>query len=408
MAPPKEHSARAPILPRPELNPLLNPLLGENMGRWAEVYFTSAPEKREEAVLELIRELEAGDSPPEVREKSEPPTLSKGSLPDPEFPRPEFPVADFAVGDQPGLAHCYVCGHDSPAQHQFCGMCGEKFFADEVEGFAGSAKQAEPGPGNTIFDAPPYARSQGGQAVVQRVELDQTPIRQYDQLLAEPDELSHLRRISGCNPEGVADFRFSLEPSSSRPYRIYFGVALVAGLLGAVYFLGHGGQASKTAQPQVSPAPPIGATEPEPVTPAAANPPTEPAAAPPVVPPASHSTHAQRREEQAARQLSAKRTPSGAAPGSLGYGRKELEIARRYLSRGSGGHRNRAEAAEWLWKSIAKHNSEATLLLADLYLKGNGVPKNCDQARVLLDSAARKGVAGAGERLRNLQAFGCR
>jgi hypothetical protein len=26
---------------------------------------------------------------------------------------------------------------------------------------------------------------------------------------------------------------------------------------------------------------------------------------------------------------------------------------------------------------------------------------------VLLDSAARKGVAGAGDRLRNLQAFGC-
>ena len=32
-------------LPRPELNPLLNPLLADNMGRWAEVYFTSAPEK---------------------------------------------------------------------------------------------------------------------------------------------------------------------------------------------------------------------------------------------------------------------------------------------------------------------------------------------------------------------------
>ena len=29
------------------------------MGRWAEVYFTSPPEKREEAVLDLLRELEA-------------------------------------------------------------------------------------------------------------------------------------------------------------------------------------------------------------------------------------------------------------------------------------------------------------------------------------------------------------
>jgi TPR repeat protein len=56
---------------------------------------------------------------------------------------------------------------------------------------------------------------------------------------------------------------------------------------------------------------------------------------------------------------------------------------------------------------MATHNGQATLLLADLYLKGDGVSKNCDQARVLLDSAARKGVQGAGDRLRNLRAFGC-
>src|SRR5215469_2821772 len=35
-------------LPRPDLNPLVNPLLGEHMGRWAEVYFTSPPEEREQ------------------------------------------------------------------------------------------------------------------------------------------------------------------------------------------------------------------------------------------------------------------------------------------------------------------------------------------------------------------------
>ena len=57
-----DSSEGAGTLPRPDLNPLLNPLLAENMGRWAEVYFTSAPEKREEAVLELLRELEARKS----------------------------------------------------------------------------------------------------------------------------------------------------------------------------------------------------------------------------------------------------------------------------------------------------------------------------------------------------------
>src|SRR5580698_215746 len=40
------------------LNPLLNPLLASHMGRWAEVYFTNPPEKREQAVSDLLRELE--------------------------------------------------------------------------------------------------------------------------------------------------------------------------------------------------------------------------------------------------------------------------------------------------------------------------------------------------------------
>jgi len=57
-------------LPSPELNPLTNPVLGRNMGRWAEVYFTSPPEKREQAVQELLRELErdssAGESSAQV------------------------------------------------------------------------------------------------------------------------------------------------------------------------------------------------------------------------------------------------------------------------------------------------------------------------------------------------------
>ena len=49
----KEGSHKFPVggpsLPRPELNPLTNPVLGRNLGRWAQVYFTSPPEKREQA-----------------------------------------------------------------------------------------------------------------------------------------------------------------------------------------------------------------------------------------------------------------------------------------------------------------------------------------------------------------------
>src|ERR1035441_3991445 len=54
----------ANTVPDPELNPLLNPLLAAHMGRWAEVYFTNPPEKRGQAIAELLRELE-NISPPE-------------------------------------------------------------------------------------------------------------------------------------------------------------------------------------------------------------------------------------------------------------------------------------------------------------------------------------------------------
>jgi TPR repeat protein len=60
-----------------------------------------------------------------------------------------------------------------------------------------------------------------------------------------------------------------------------------------------------------------------------------------------------------------------------------------------------------LWKAVSKQNLAASLLLSDLYLRGDGVPKSCDQARLLLNAAARKGEAAANERLHNLQSFGC-
>ncbi|MFZ3377772.1 MAG: hypothetical protein WA183_19670, partial [Chthoniobacterales bacterium] len=50
-------------LPNPLLNPMINPLLGKNLGRWANVYYTTPVEKREQAVLDLLRELESARKP---------------------------------------------------------------------------------------------------------------------------------------------------------------------------------------------------------------------------------------------------------------------------------------------------------------------------------------------------------
>ena len=96
-----------------------------------------------------------------------------------------------------------------------------------------------------------------------------------------------------------------------------------------------------------------------------------------------------------------------AAQSARGNGSEELTIAETYLNGTQGKAQDSAEAAKWLWRSVAKENSSAALVLSDLYLRGSGVAKNCDQARLLLDAAARKGIAGAAERLRNLPAFGC-
>jgi TPR repeat protein len=58
-----------------------------------------------------------------------------------------------------------------------------------------------------------------------------------------------------------------------------------------------------------------------------------------------------------------------------------------------------ATAANWLWAATKKGNKEAPVLLADYYAKGRGVPKDCEQATVLLRSAARAGNPHASARL---------
>jgi len=112
----------------------------------------------------------------------------------------------------------------------------------------------------------------------------------------------------------------------------------------------------------------------------------------------------------AAPQLAANRAPvaeNTGVPGTVGDGSDELAVAQSYLNGRHGAPRDSTEAVRWLWRSVAKQNATATLLLSDFYLRGDGVSKSCDQARLLLDAAARKGKAAAGERIRNLQAFGC-
>jgi len=66
-----------------------------------------------------------------------------------------------------------------------------------------------------------------------------------------------------------------------------------------------------------------------------------------------------------------------------------------------------AVAVRLLWAAVEKGNADAEVALAGLYRQGKGVAKNCDQARILLSTAARKGSAEGQKHLAELVREGC-
>lgn len=66
-----------------------------------------------------------------------------------------------------------------------------------------------------------------------------------------------------------------------------------------------------------------------------------------------------------------------------------------------------AEArAAWLWKAVGKGNPQAPIELAKMYEQGKGVVRSCDQAKVLLRSAAAKGNEQARINLQQIRTRG--
>jgi len=416
-------------LPAPELNPLVNPVLGQNMGRWAEVYFTNPPEKREQAVIELLRELQGENSKPE-----ETIVTPRSSVKEQASER-ILAHAGQIGGAQPTefqtLVRCHVCGRENPISHRFCGICGrpvaeQRAVADlHVSDLHIADLHLE--------DLPQDESSR----LAPRNEPKFVPAQRavYEPALRTND-LSLFQSSRDDYRDDSSDEIFHY-PSASRSYRVYVGIALAIVIFVLGYMAWRSMQATSQNAHVEPPAPPAITTQP------AAPAPTPPSAsktdAPKTdtpktdTPEGAASANTQtavpslsdsKSEEPDARTsihktgTSSRKIASAAPPmtpiaekepqvRTAGNGAEELATAQGYLNGANGQERNRTEAAKWLWKSVAKHNADATLQLADLYLKGEGVRKNCDQARVLLDAAARKGMKDAGQRLRHLQAFGC-
>lgn len=426
----------AEILPDPELNPLLNPLLGAHMGRWAEVYFTSPPEKRSQAVYDLIQELKS-HSP--VEPASVPPVIGQRQREEETEEQEEAQkIVSVEPRQQPSppvaelRQTCSICSADNSGEQRFCGMCGaplpsssqtddSRFLAVEPafeENWSETHSSGEP-----EFSIGSYAAGDAAE----------------HPLIGDYARRDFSRRKW---PLSEADLPHFAKESESVPYRyrLYVGIA-VAFVLGALLYMawhrtpgsspGSSGDVSDSVPSRVIPAAPSRATPastPEPSAKRAVLP-TDQATARPPVPSAPAAAGATERpvERKNQEETSAHRdqTPQAAraaeprivpvaenssitATANDQSGEEELATAEKYLNGGNRGvPRDNREAAEWLWKAVGKGNLAATMVLSDLYLRGDGIPKNCDQARLLLDAAARKGKASAGERLRNLQAFGC-
>jgi len=74
---------------------------------------------------------------------------------------------------------------------------------------------------------------------------------------------------------------------------------------------------------------------------------------------------------------------------------------------GVANQRKTSMTPQQLWAAVQAGNSKAAVTLAELYIKGESVPQNCDQARVLLLVASEKRNADAIERLHDLDKTGC-
>jgi hypothetical protein len=99
--------------------------------------------------------------------------------------------------------------------------------------------------------------------------------------------------------------------------------------------------------------------------------------------------------------------PAQRSEQQLQAGQSELAAAKSYLS-GANGNRDSVKAARLLWAAVGNGNAAAEVLLADLYVRGDGVPKNCDQGQVLLIAAVKSGNIEAQEKLKDLHDGGCK
>ena len=405
--PSAKQSADRGDIPNPELNPMTNPTLGRNLGRWAEVYFTTPAEQREQAVSELLRELQQDEREhPDLVMESEDDSLP---LPEPETAS-HIAALEAAVRhlEEPPLSVpkdeistdiCPVCQHLNPPDQWYCGMCGYR-----LKGPAnGHSTQGRP------LDANPVPRP----SALPRQFEQRTVLPSFD---VEP--IRHFETQTVRDVDHSPLWPLHVEEESRSRSKVIALVVLVALAGGAFLYQ------RRSAQP----AAPRSSLSSQPISSAPA-PVSEPS---PADAPPQRTADVQRPMDRESTKIAQKDAPADvpeavpksaatsagldsrspeltqapvSKPGLLpDSGNEELSRARLLLASATP---DSAQASVWLWKAVGKNNVPAVLLLADLYERGEGVTRNCDQARILLTAALKRGSTEAGQKLRELQNSGC-
>jgi hypothetical protein len=399
VAQPREKTPdRTTELPNPELNPLLNPTLGQNLGRWAHVYFTSPPEKREQAILELLHELQAEAGAGEAAQ------FDQGTAPD-------WLRRGEGTQISPEGLHCVECGHQNARQQRFCGMCGSSLTLDDnaaTEPLPQTATSGDGAPRATppapIAPDPSPGPTFGTLSLFASVE-PQPPVQ-----TANGNGSAEVQWLRDKNLYVRAESR---EGSHSAKYALAVLVVVLVG----VFFYAQSRSPNNRPTPATASSGDVGTSQAVPASPTTPRPsPSAQTAATSDVAgqtakennaPAPTRQPVQRvRNDSLASAAQSVSTRSEIPPYNPDSGAAELATAEDYLT-GKNGGRNSAEAAKFLWRAVGKQNVTAILLLSNLYLTGDGVPKSCDQGRLLLDAAAQRNSSQAADKLRELQRSGC-
>ena len=370
----------ADTLPQPELNPLTNPVLERNLGRWAQAYFSNPPGEREQAISRLLREIKSETSEILIAERAHRASSAR-TVP---TESAEIRTAEVSPRETQDVI-CSTCRHKNPPGHRFCGQCGG--------GLAYGSRGRSPfAAGQTSTGEPPAQPDSEVQWLRDRALAS----------LYEPDARAWpgWKYVLGGLTIALAVFAYLNWPGNHPA-----GVASPAP------------SAAKVA----TPAPPVSdekspavAQEPPQATsfhPKASIPKLSSEVQPLLARPEANDSRAPKAPagvRTAAQKASLVGPPT--TPRQLENedgGSNDLRLAQRYLG-GNMGARDSSEAAKLLWRAVRQQNPAAAVLLSQLYARGDGVPKSCDQARLLLLAAIRHGAPQAAEQLRNLESRGCR